>query len=75
MCFGPIKASSIAGSEFVMLALSMVSLELCLKEVVRHLSLSMACNFQCRRSKAITAPTIIIAASGSTPTTTFQFTT
>jgi hypothetical protein len=42
-----------------MLALSMVSLELCLQEVTQHLSLSMVCNFQFQRSKAVTASTAI----------------
>ena len=42
-----------------MLALSMVSLELCLQEVTQHLSLSMVCNFQYQRSKAAIAFTAI----------------
>ena len=42
-----------------MLALSMVSLELCLQEVIQHLSLSMVYSFQYQRSKAVTTSTAI----------------
>ena len=42
-----------------MLALSMVSLVLCLQEVIQHLSLSMVYSFQYQRSKAIVASTAI----------------